>query len=108
VKILILIISLIVFNSCTLLDGAYKLVQDNVEVSWKFDPTKPQKIVDSIVVKSEPSYYIYDITDLQEGEDFAVIKNGYTIWQLRTGNRIRIEVQKQDTIIYIYKNEDKK
>ena len=104
-KTLISIIFLIAFSSCTLLDGAYKLVQDNVEVTWKNDPTRAQKVIDSIIVNSKPAYWVYDISDLQDGEDLTVIKDGYTIWQLRTGNKIRIEIQKLDSTIYIYKNE---
>lgn len=105
ISIIFLIAFSILFSSCSLLDGAYKLVQDNVEVTWKNDPTRPQKVIDSIIVNSKPAYWVYDISDLQDGEDLTVIKDGYTIWQLRTGNKIRIEIQKLDSTIYIYKNE---
>lgn len=102
-KKIIILISILMLTSCSLFNSAYDLAKDNVEVTWKFDKTKELKIVDSIVVISKPVYFIEYIDNLIDGEDKVINKDGYTIWQLRTGNKVRIEVQRLDSTIYIYK-----
>ena len=100
---ILILISILFLSSCSLFNSAYDLAKENVDITWKFDKTKDLKIVDSIVVISKPVYFIEYIDNLIDGEDKTIIKDGYSIWQLRTGNKVRIEVQKLDSTIYIYK-----
>lgn len=102
-KKLAILISILFLSSCTIIDGAFGLVKDNVDVTWKFDKTKDLKVVDSILVINKPIYWINDITKFEDGEEKVIIKDGYSIWQLRTGDKIRTEVIKLDSTIYIYK-----
>lgn len=107
------LISLILFMwlpfftiSCSLIDAGYQYASDNVEITWKGDEATEAKPIDSIVVKFDPVYwketgdsFIYD--SLEAETEFT--KDGYRVWQLRTPNWKRLEVQRLDTIIYIYK-----
>ena len=102
-KTILILISILFLSSCSLFDSAYNLAKDNVDITWKFDKTKDLKIVDSIVVINKPIYWINDISQFQDGEEKVIIKDGYSIWQLRTGDKIRTEVIKLDSTIYIYK-----
>jgi hypothetical protein len=102
-KTILILISILFLSSCTIIDGAFGLVKDNVDITWKFDKTKDLKVVDSILVINKPIYWINDITKFEDGEEKVIIKDGYSIWQLRTGDKIRTEVIKLDSTIYIYK-----
>lgn len=102
-KTILILISILFLSSCSLIDGAFGLVKDNVDVTWKFDKTKELKVIDSILVTSKPIYWITDITQFTDGQEKITIKDGYSIWQLRTGDKLRTEVVKLDSTIYIYK-----
>ena len=102
-KMLIILFGLSLLSSCSLFNSAYDLAKDNVEVTWKFDKTKELKVIDSILVTSKPIYWITDISEFTDGQEKITIKDGYSIWQLRTGDKLRTEVVKLDSTIYIYK-----
>lgn len=103
-SILLLTILLFMFlSSCSIIDGAFGLVKDNVNITWKNDNNEKLQIVDSILIVSKPVYFQFDRFDLYDGEDTTFTKNNYNVWLLRTGNNIRIEVNKNDTLIYLYK-----
>lgn len=99
----IIILLSILFTSCSLFDSAYNIAKDNVEVTWKYDKTKDLKIVDSINVISKPVYFVEDLNSIENGKDYNFQKDGYSIWILKIDNRLRIEVQKLDSLIYLYK-----
>lgn len=102
----VLLILLFALSSCSLIDAGYKYASDNVEITWKGEEAKEAKPIDSIVVKFDPVYWketdtSYLIDSLETEIEFT--KDGYRVWQLRTPNWKRNEVQRLDTIIYIYK-----
>lgn len=99
----LILISILFLSSCSLFDSAYNLAKDNVSITWKFDESKSLKVIDSINVISRPVYWVTDITEFAEGQEKITIKDGYSIWQLRTGDKLRTEVIKLDSTIYIYK-----
>jgi hypothetical protein len=84
----------------------YKLFNDNVEITWKNDGTKQLQPIDSIIIKSNPIYWkeidYGFVPDSAESES-EIVKDGYRVWQLRTSSWRRFEVQRMDTVIYIYK-----
>lgn len=80
-------------------------IADNVQITWKGEEAKGQPI-DSIIIRSNPIYWkevdsSYFLDSAESEAEF--IKDGYRVWQLRTPNWKRFEVQRLDTVIYIYK-----
>lgn len=104
-KMLILILLLLpIISSCQLLNAGYGLLKDNIEITWKQDNAKSLTPVDSIVIKSNPVYWKETVSDSISFEKEKIFnKNGYTIWRLETPNYRRYEVQRLDTVIYIYR-----
>ncbi len=104
-KLLILILLLLpIISSCQLLNAGYGLLNDNIEITWKQDNAKSLTPVDSIVIKSNPVYWKETVSDSISFEKEKIFnKNGYTIWRLETPNYRRYEVQRLDTVIYIYR-----
>lgn len=104
-KMLILILLLLpIISSCQLLNAGYGLLKDNIEITWKQDNAKSLTPVDSIVIKSNPVYWKEISSDSISFEKEKMFnKNGYTIWRLETPNYRRYEVQRLDTVIYIYR-----
>ncbi len=104
-KLLILILLLLpIISSCQLLNAGYGLLKDNIEITWKQDKAKNLTPIDSIVIRSNPVYWKEIASDSISFEKEKMFnKNGYTIWRLETPNYRRYEVQRLDTIIYIYR-----
>lgn len=103
---MLLFLFLIPFYSCSILDAGVKYAKDNIQITWKGDEASDNKPIDSIVVKFEPVYWKeYDTSYLVDSVETETefVKDGYRVWQLRTQNWKRIEVQRKDTVIYIYK-----
>lgn len=104
----ILLLFLLPIASCApgFLKTGYKMFTDNVEITLKDDGTEPRQPIDSILIKSNPIYWkevdsSYFLDSAESEAEF--IKDGYRVWQLRTPNWKRFEVQRLDTVIYIYK-----
>ena len=94
----VIIFGIFVLSGCSVFDTVFKAVDDNVSITWKKDEGK--KIIDSLLIVNKSSYYILNLDDQDFEYDFE--KQGYTWWMLKVGNKLRIEVSKKDTIIYIY------
>jgi len=104
-KIIIILLTATILNSCSFFQSAKTFVDENVEITWKKDKAKDLVPVDSIVVRFNPVYWKEDI--VEDSTDFNVesdlIKAGYSIWILEANSIRYNEVRKLDTIIYIYK-----
>lgn len=103
---LLVMLFLLPLVSCSLLDAGFKYAKDNVQITWKGDEASDNKPIDSIVVKSEPVYWKENsnsfLVDTLETET-EFYKDGYRVWCLTTPTVKRYEVQRKDTVIYIYK-----
>ncbi len=106
---LILIVLITVFlYSCSLFQTAKDIVDDNIEITWKKDKDKKQVIVDSIIIKFEPVYWVeFGKNDtLKTDLEVEYIKDGYRVWTLITPFKRYNEVKKLDTVIYLYRNKN--
>lgn len=103
---MLLFLFLIPFYSCSILDAGVKYAKDNIQITWKGDEASDNKPIDSIVVKFEPVYWKENsnsfLVDTLETET-EFYKDGYRVWCLTTPTVKRYEVQRKDTVIYIYK-----
>ena len=94
----VIVFAIFTLTSCSVFDTVFKAVDDNVSITWKKDEGK--KIIDSLHIANKSSYYILNLDEEDFEYDFE--KQGYNWWMLKVGNKLRIEVSKKDTIIYIY------
>ena len=103
---MLFILFLIPIYSCGMLEAGVKYAKDNVQITWKGEEATDAQPIDSIVIKSDPVYWKeYDTSYLIDSVETETefVKDGYRVWQLRTPNWKRLEVQRLDTVIYIYK-----
>ena len=78
----------------------YNEASKYIEVRMKVGNTKP---TDSIAIGFDPAYFkLAKCQGLREKE-YEFIQNGYKIWILETVDTFRIEVDRIDTLGYIYK-----
>jgi len=106
-KVVIGLLFLFAFTSCSLLDAGVKYASENISITWKSDEAVNTMPIDSIVIEFEPVYWKenrdnYFFADANEVE-VEFVKDGYRVWQLTTPNWKRNEVQRQDTVIYLYR-----
>ena len=106
-KVVIGLLFLFAFTSCSLLDAGVKYASENISITWKGEEAIDTVPIDSIVIKFDAVYWKeshnnYYFADTNEVE-VEFIKDGYRVWQLTTPNWKRNEVQRNDTVIYLYR-----
>ena len=105
-KIIVIFVSLLVSilaNSCSILDTKeiYNEVSKHVEIKWNLKANG--KPVDSMAIAFDPVYFKLPKYSGRTEKEYEYIKDGYRIWILETADTFRIEVDRVDTLGYIYK-----
>ena len=97
-KFIIAILFATLLGSCSIFDALYKEGCKHVSLTWKKDEAK--NIVDSLLINHKSTYFIINSDTTNYEYEFA--NNQYNIWILKIDNKFRIEVQKKDSLIYLY------
>ena len=97
-KFIIAIIFATLLGSCSIFETAYNEGAKHINITWKKDAAT--KVIDSLLIQSKGMYYIQncDTTDFE----IEFERNGYNVWILKVGNKIRFETLKKDSLIYLY------
>lgn len=78
----------------------YNEASKYIEIKMKTGETKP---IDSIAINFDPAYFKLAKCQGAREKEFEFIQNGYRVWVLETADTFRIEVDRIDTLGYIYK-----
>ena len=97
-KFILALIFATLLGSCSILESGYNEASKHVSLTWKKDEAK--NIVDSLLIQNKAVYYILDCNVNDYEKDFEI--NGYNVWILKIDNKIRFEVVKKDSLIYLY------
>lgn len=102
-KVVILIL-LFAVAGCASVERSARYLYDNIEITWRASEVEQHDVIDSIVVRFNPVYWrIEQNNDIDDELEFEFYDAGYRVWMLETPQNLRYEVQKLDTVIYIYK-----
>ena len=93
----ILIASCGIFNPADIYSEASKYI----EIKMKSNSSK--EAIDSIGIVFDPVYFKLRKCDTLREKEYEFVKDGYKIWVLETADTFRIEVERIDTLGYIYK-----
>lgn len=93
-----IIFIIFVLTSCSVFESIYAEGSKHVSVTWKKDEAK--NVIDSLLIQNKAMYYIANCDTNDFELDFE--RNGYSVWILKIGNKIRIETIKKDSLIYLY------
>lgn len=93
----------ILLNSCGGLGTKeiYNEVSKHVEIKWNLNGDN--KPIDSMAIAFDPVYFKLGKCTGRNEKEYEYIKDGYRIWILETADTFRIEVDRVDTLGYIYK-----
>ena len=83
--------------SCSFIESGIKTVDKHVTFSWE---ESNKKAIDSLKIDNKATYHILDCNAEDFEKEFS--KDGYNWWILKVGNKYRIEVSKNDSLIYIF------
>jgi len=97
-KIIVVLILVFGLSSCTVLKSIYDFGADNISVTWK--KSEGKTVIDSLLIQNTSAYHILKCDTLDYEKDFEL--NGYNVWILKIDNKIRFEVKKKDSLIYLY------
>jgi hypothetical protein len=91
-------------SGCSFLKSTASYFYENIEITWKPDKAKDTEPVDSIVVHFPPVYWTEPPCEfVTEEKETEFTKSGYEVWILDNPFARRVEVKRQDTVIYIYR-----
>jgi hypothetical protein len=95
---LFLVSMLVMLASCTLLENIGLRELDKIKITYDKEPDA--NLVDSLVIHNKSAYFKIDCLDDESEYEFQ--QNGYSIWVFKVGNTVRVDVQRNDSLIYIY------
>ena len=100
--IFVMLLSTILLASCAGVSATdvYNEASKYIEIKMKTGDKKP---TDSIAINFDPAYFKLAKCQGAREREFEFIQNGYRIWVLETADTFRIEVDRIDTLGYIYK-----
>jgi hypothetical protein len=98
---ILILTTLILFNSCTLLTGFLSSEADKIHITYNNKDNS--KAIDSLLIETKPIYLDLDINTIVDGQDYELEKLNGSIWFLKIGNKFKIEMNPKDTILKFYK-----
>ena len=97
-KTILALIFATLLGSCSIFETAYNEGAKHVSVTWKKDEAK--KVIDSLVIHNKSVYTLLNCDTLDYEKEYEL--NGYNVWILKIGDKIRFEVIRKDSLIYLY------
>ncbi|MFP4528518.1 MAG: hypothetical protein ACLFQX_08215 [Candidatus Kapaibacterium sp.] len=100
-KRLLLLAIILMLTSCSTME---QLLYDTASrVNITIDGTEAEgDAIDSIRISFPATYWVEDESRTIENKDYYLFQDGYNIWYMRVDSIRRTEVERKDTLIYIY------